>query len=238
MKDFYFVRRAGSGIQIQLDGRSHQGDAIPLVLDGTRMHFVRYSTRPLIATWNPAPGAHAVVLAHGDALAPQETAEVEARGVRYTLDANGPFYEIRCMSRPGDGQEVTVEFSPPVPHLLALADDTDAVGAFRITRAIERGERYQAGAPDSGAIGVARRAGRPFRQEPAAGLSECGSLRRRWSTRRGRRRGVSSSQQVSQSRFERPMPEPVASPLEHAWVHLRAAHEGVGQFAIRSAQHG
>jgi hypothetical protein len=60
--DFYFVRRAGTEIRIEIDGRSHRGDPIPLILDGARVHFLRYSADPFIATWNPNPDGAADVL--------------------------------------------------------------------------------------------------------------------------------------------------------------------------------
>jgi hypothetical protein len=129
--DFYFVRRAGTEIRIEIDSRKHRGDPIPLVLDGTRVHFLRYSADPFIVTWNPA--------AHGsfDVLTPVAEDPVgilpaEARGVRYELVANGGFREIRSMSRREGGHEVVVQFTPAFPHLLALADGVEVAGAFRI----------------------------------------------------------------------------------------------------------
>jgi len=129
---FYFVRRAGTEIRIEIDGRSHRGDPIPLILDGTRVHFIRYSADPFIATWNPDPDGAADVLAV-DPRADAGEVEAEARGVRYRLSPNGGFREIRRMSRREGGHEVTVEFSPAVPHLLALREGAEVVGAFRIT---------------------------------------------------------------------------------------------------------
>jgi hypothetical protein len=131
VKDFYFVRRAGSEILIELDGRPHESDTLPLILDGTRMHFVRYSTRPFIVTWNPGPDGRAHVLASDTAL--QDPSAAEAGGVRYEVAANGPFREIRRMSRSEDDQEVAVDFTPPIPHLLAMRDGADVSGAFRIS---------------------------------------------------------------------------------------------------------
>ena len=132
VKDFYFVRRAGSEIQIEFDGRAHRSDAIPLVLDGTRMHFVRYSTRPLIGLWNPSLDSRARLLS-SEGGAPGEASTAEIDGVRYHLASHGPFREIRAMSRSEGDQEVTVEFEPAIPHLLALREGAEVSGAFRIT---------------------------------------------------------------------------------------------------------
>jgi hypothetical protein len=161
VKDFYFVRHAGSEIRIEFDGRPHDSDAIPLVLDGTRMTFVRYSTRPFIVTWNPTVNARAEVLAAGAQTVP-DMSVLDANGVRYELTSNGPFREIRRMSRRKGGQEVTVDFTPPIPHLLAMRDGADVSGAFRIAteppaglvtgtwRSVRQGRRLHLEATPSG----------------------------------------------------------------------------------------
>ncbi len=129
---FYFVRRAGTEYRIEIDGRSHRNDFIPLILDGTAVHFLRYSTDPFIVTWNPDAEAMARMLEPGSE--PVAGAVVaQADGVRYELEANGAFREIRRMSRREADNEVTIEFSPAIPQLLALADGVDLTGEFRIT---------------------------------------------------------------------------------------------------------
>jgi hypothetical protein len=130
--DFYFVRQAGSETRIEIDGRAHRGDPIPLFLDGTRVHFLRYSANPFIATWNPTADGRAEVLEVGSEPV-QGIFLAEARGVRYELETNGDFREVRRMSRREDGHEVVVEFTPALPHLLALRDEVEVSGAFRIS---------------------------------------------------------------------------------------------------------
>jgi hypothetical protein len=130
--DFYFVRRAGTEVRIEIDGRTHRGDPFPLLLDGTRVHFLRYSADPFIVTWNPTPQGRADLLAVGSE-AVQGIFLAEARGVRYEVEANGDFREIRRMSRREGGHEVVVEFTPALPHLLALHDEAEVSGAFRIS---------------------------------------------------------------------------------------------------------
>ncbi len=130
--EFYFVRRAGTEFLIEIDGRSHRNDPIPLVLDGTRVHFLRYSAAPFIVSWNPDADAKARVLEPGDAT---EAGAIVAQsdGVRYELAVNGAFHEIRRMSRREGDQEVVVGFSPAFPQLLALAEGAEVSGAFRIS---------------------------------------------------------------------------------------------------------
>ncbi len=133
---FQFVRRAGSEIRIEIDGRPHRSDFIPLILDGTPVHFVRYSTDPFIVLWNPDMEARLRTLEPEAASrsAPSAGAfTAHADGVRYELEANGPFRELRGMSLREGEHELRIAFSPALPHLLALADEVEVSGAFRIT---------------------------------------------------------------------------------------------------------
>ena len=127
---FYFVRRAGTEYRIEIDGRSHQTDFLPLVLDRTPMYFLRYSASPFIVTWNPDSDAGIRIL---EPVAEGGEIVAYADGVRYELKRNGGFHEIRQMSRRLDEKEVTVEFAPAFPQLLSVADGADVRGEFRIT---------------------------------------------------------------------------------------------------------
>ncbi len=129
---FYFVRRAGTEYRIEIDGRSHQNDPIPLILDGTRVHLLRYSADPFIVTWNPDAEARVRIL-EPDSEAVAGAFMAHAEGVRYEVEANGAFREIRRMSRQEGDHEVSVEFTPALPQLLALADGVEVAGEFRIT---------------------------------------------------------------------------------------------------------
>jgi hypothetical protein len=63
---------------------SRPADGIPLILDGARVHFIRYSANPFIVTWNTAGDVAADVLVPGPAPAPGVHL-AEARGVEYEL---------------------------------------------------------------------------------------------------------------------------------------------------------
>jgi hypothetical protein len=130
--EFYFVRHAGSEVRIEIDGRQHRADAIPLVLDGAPVRFTRYSADPFIVTWNADAGAAARVL-EVEAEPVDGTFLAGAGGVRYVLEANGEFLEIRRMYRRERHHQVTVEFAPAFPHLLALRNGVELSGTFRIS---------------------------------------------------------------------------------------------------------
>jgi hypothetical protein len=132
VNDFYFVRRKGTEVRIEIDGRSHRGDPFPLPLDGARVHFIRYSADPFIATWNPDREMRAGVLELTSA-AVTGLCRAQARGVHYEVEANGEFREIRRMSRREGSHEVVVEFAPAFPQILALRDGVEVSGSFRIS---------------------------------------------------------------------------------------------------------
>jgi hypothetical protein len=129
---FYFVRRAGTEYRIEIDGRSHRNDRIPLILDGAWVHFLRYSADPFIVTWNADPETRLRLL-QPDFEPGKGSLTASADGVRYELEVNGPFREIRRMSRQEDEHLVVIEFTPAIPQLLALADDVEVAGKFRVT---------------------------------------------------------------------------------------------------------
>ncbi|TVR04209.1 MAG: hypothetical protein EA403_05330, partial [Spirochaetaceae bacterium] len=128
---FYFVRRAGTELLIEIDGRSHQSDFLPFMLDGAPVHFLRYSAAPFIATWNPDSAVAVRVLEPRDE-AGAGVLIADADGVGYELETNGGFHEIRQMSLRDGNHEVVIEFTPAIPHLLALADNAAVDGAFRV----------------------------------------------------------------------------------------------------------
>jgi hypothetical protein len=127
---FYFVRRTGTEYRIGIDGRSHRNDSIPLFLDRARVHFLRYSADPFIVTWN---ADSEVRLRSLDPEFEAGNLIAYADGVRYELETNGAFREIRRMSRRQGDQQVAIEFTPAFPQLLALADDVEVAGKFRVS---------------------------------------------------------------------------------------------------------
>jgi len=127
LHDFYFVRQAGTAFSIMVDGQQRQPDKLPLPIDGTRMTFTRYSPDPLIATLNPA---------HDGPLAPLTMVNpTEARlgDLHFELVDNHGRPEIAAMHQAYKERTVTVAFTPPLPHLLSLADGAETYGRFTIS---------------------------------------------------------------------------------------------------------
>jgi hypothetical protein len=127
LHDFYFVRQAHTTFTIMVDGQQRQPDKLPLPIDGTRMTFARYSPDPLIATLNPA---------HDGPLAPLtlvSPTEAQLGDLHFELADNHGRPEIAAMRRAYKEREVSVAFTPPLPHLLSLADGAETNGRFTIS---------------------------------------------------------------------------------------------------------
>lgn len=121
---FYFVRRAGTEVRINVDGVNHAPDSLPLPLDGSWMYFLRYSADPLIATWNPAHDGPLAPLRPGGA------GEVRDGHTFYDIVENNGHYEIRRMRTRNQRHEIRVDFSPPVPDIVCLGEGAEVRGRF------------------------------------------------------------------------------------------------------------
>jgi hypothetical protein len=127
LHDFYFVRRAGTTLTIKVDGQERRPDTLPLPIDGARMTFIRYSPDPLIATLNPA---------HDGPLTPLSRVssnEAQLGDLYFELVDNHGRPEIAAMRRAYKEREVSIAFTPPLPHLLSLADGAATHGRFTIS---------------------------------------------------------------------------------------------------------
>lgn len=125
--DFYFVRRAGTEVEITIDERAHKPDRLGFPIDGRRVYFMRYSADPLIAQWNPT---------HEGSLpwwTPNADMQVEGQGATFDVIENEGRLEIAAMKTVAGSHEVVIEFSPPIPDLASLRDGATTDGEFRIS---------------------------------------------------------------------------------------------------------
>lgn len=126
--DFYFVRRAGTEIEIRIDGQSYTPPNLPVPMDGTGMTFVRYSPDPFIVNWNENYDGPLTALRPGEA-GPAAGAD---SSFIYDLVENTGHLEVAAM-RPAaaaaqTGHSLEFTFDPPFPDLAGLADGAGAPG--------------------------------------------------------------------------------------------------------------
>lgn len=136
LHDFYFVRKGGTRVNLSIDGRTHRIDSLPFPIDFTRMHFARYSPKPLIAMLNTArEGAVPVVDAPT-----QEATEAAWNNTRLALTWDKGHPELAALIEPHAVHPVTLRFDPPFPNLLHLEADTVLKGLFAVSADPSTGE--------------------------------------------------------------------------------------------------
>jgi hypothetical protein len=122
--DFYFVRRAGTEVEIIIDGVSHRPDRMPFPMDGSRVHFIRYSADPFILTWNEkVDGTLMPLLA-------QRTGERTSGEVVYNLADNQGHLELSGMRPAQARRDIRFVFDPPFPDITCLRDGAAGGGDF------------------------------------------------------------------------------------------------------------
>lgn len=132
--DFYFVRRAGSEIEVSVAGRHHAPDKLPVPMDGAWMYFTRYSSDPYVLTWNEAHDGPLPVLRFGVG------GEVEVEDVIYTLVKRAGQLELREMRPANAPHDVRITFEPSFPNVAALKDGALVEGGLTIWMEAAMGE--------------------------------------------------------------------------------------------------
>jgi hypothetical protein len=127
LHDFYFVRRRHTVLEISIDGKRHQPDRLPVPMDGTWMHFTRYSPKPLIATLNPAFDGEleSIAVAVG-------AAEVTAGETTLALEWIEGKPALKRLTRHNAIYPLELRFERAFPDIQTLADDARLEGRFEI----------------------------------------------------------------------------------------------------------
>ncbi len=119
LHDFYFVRRKHTAYNVQIDGKSHLLDKLPLPIDGTWMYFARYSSLPFILTLNP--NFKGILTKKEDQLQ------------RVLWKAHGNFKEIERITVCQDSICYNMIFYPPFPDFVNLLPQQEILGKFEIS---------------------------------------------------------------------------------------------------------
>lgn len=123
--DFYFVRRANTDLLISVDGRPHKPDSIPMLLDGARVHFLRYAAAPFLVNWNAAhDGELPAIETDGGGPVTYEWSTAEGRPA------------LAAMSIAHDGHALHFRYDPPFPDVTTLPDGDARDGTLVIDAGI------------------------------------------------------------------------------------------------------
>ena len=129
LEDFYFVRRAGTELRMEIDGRTHKLDSLPIPLDYSRKYFLRYSPKPLIAKLNPAKDEVLLPIGEG------RPGDTEYSQVDYKIIENQGYREISALHLTTPRQNLEIHFTPALPELLELRENAEIRGEFSVSGA-------------------------------------------------------------------------------------------------------
>jgi hypothetical protein len=108
-----------------VDGRTHKPDSIPMLLDGARVHFLRYGGAPFLVNWNAAFDGELSPLLVADG-----AARVADGSVKYELEWSGDRPALAAMTITNGGRALRLAFDPAFPDVVTLTGA--ASGVFTI----------------------------------------------------------------------------------------------------------
>lgn len=128
LHDFYFVRQKDTEIKVSIDNITHQVDKLPINMDFQKMTFIRYSPKPLIATFNPAINRtlEELVINKGKSIAKDNNNLFELEW------KNGqPF--VKSMEVKSQIHSLKISFTPSLPCLNSIGSNQKHFGEFKIS---------------------------------------------------------------------------------------------------------
>lgn len=126
--DFYFVRKKGAELVVNIAGKKHKLDMLPIPIDGSRMTFTRYSSKPLIAYLNPALDDYL-----GTIKLSSNQKEFKSGHSILTLEWNKSIPSIKKITQLNPVYPIALAFSPPFPNIASLKKNEYKEGLFTLT---------------------------------------------------------------------------------------------------------
>lgn len=126
--DFYFVRRNHTVVEVKIDGKSHGLDTLSIPIDGMKMFFTRYSTKPLIANFNPSLDDHISLIKFTD-----QPDTIKTGSSFVDLDWTESKVSIKKLRQTNAICPIELTFIPPFPNLVTLENNKMKEGIFQIS---------------------------------------------------------------------------------------------------------
>lgn len=123
--EFYFVRKKGAVLQLKISERIHKLDMLPIPIDGNRMSFSRYSSKPLIAYFNPAMDDYIDIIKLKNEQKTYKTGDT-----LLTLDWKKSEPAIEVITQHNTIHPIELSFTPPFPSIAALEKNKLVEGTF------------------------------------------------------------------------------------------------------------
>lgn len=124
---FYFVRKKGTEVSIQIGNRTHKLDGFPIPIDGNRIYFTRYGKAPVLGEFNKAENGELKPLKVDGNKAVSEYGEI------YDLETKGDICAIKSIFVEGEQKDIKVEFIPPIKEITSIEDEEVNYGEFLIS---------------------------------------------------------------------------------------------------------
>lgn len=128
LHDFYFIRKKDTVYKILIDNKNHKLDELPISMDGQKMTFARYSSKPLIAAFNPEYNGLFEPL---NVRIDQNTYEKD--NYIYELEWNNQTAKIKSLSVKNNIHMLKMKFEPSFPCLNSIDTNTNYEGEFVIS---------------------------------------------------------------------------------------------------------
>lgn len=126
--DFYFVRKKGSKLEVIIAGRKHKLDMLPIPVDGSRMTFTRYCSKPLIAFLNPTLDDYLGVIKLKNS-----QKEITAGDSILMIYWKNSIPSLKQVTQLNSVYPIALTFSPPFPNIANLKMNELLEGSFSIS---------------------------------------------------------------------------------------------------------
>jgi hypothetical protein len=128
LHDFYFVRKNQTDVLVSINNKTRVLDRLPIPMDGQKMTFARYSSKPLIATLNPE------YYGKPEVLKPDIGQRIYKKGdYTYQIEWTGNTASIKTMSVNNNIHILSMSFNPPFQDLNSLPENIKYKGSFIIS---------------------------------------------------------------------------------------------------------
>lgn len=127
LHNFYFVRKKHTTIKVTINNTAHKVDMLTVPIDWQSMTFMRFSSQPLIARFNPAFDG---CLKQLEVKQNQEL--LESKNISYQLKWIGEQPHIKSMKVENNVYPLTLHFEPALPSINFMAENSEFSGSFSI----------------------------------------------------------------------------------------------------------
>ncbi len=128
LHDFYFVRKKNSEITLSINDRIHKVDLLPLLMDGQKMTFIRYCSRPLILTINDENNSTPLIINLKN-----KVEFLDKDNCRYIFDWQNNTPNLKKIIFDNKIHPITINFNPFIPDISNLKNIHLIEGKFKIT---------------------------------------------------------------------------------------------------------